>query len=307
MKRTTDESALMIRYLLGDVSEDEQVRLEERFFVDDQSYQQLVALEDELRYDYAQGTLNPRQRGLFEKRFLTAPAEQKKVELAKAVLLKTREEAARLKAEPETERSWWQAFAGFVTLRPMPLATAAAALCAVAFFSETVHLRRELNQLEIHSGEQQKAAQVAMNQQKALGDARSRELQQERNRREQLEQDAARPKPAAAPLVLAFALSPGLVRDAVGSKRLRIPPDADSVKLKLDLKAADRSAELRASLQNLDNQELWSQDVRATAAGVVLTLPARVLAPGDYVIELKSRAAVEEPVRAGEYYFTVVQ
>jgi len=105
MKRTTDETALMTRYLLGDVSEEEQVQLEEQFFADDESYQQLVALEDELRYDYAQGTLNPRQRGLFEKRFLTAPAEQKKVELAKAVLLKTREEAARLKAEPETERS----------------------------------------------------------------------------------------------------------------------------------------------------------------------------------------------------------
>jgi hypothetical protein len=306
MKRTTDETALMTRYLLGDVSEEEQVQLEEQFFADDERYQQLVALEDELRYDYAQGTLNPRQRGLFEKRFLTAPAEQKKVELAKAVLLKTREEAARLKAEPETKRSWWQAFAGFFTLRPMPLATAAAALCAIAFFSETVHLRRELNQLEIHSGEQQKAAQVAMNQQKALGDARGRELQQERNRREQLEQDAAKPKPASAPLVLAFALSPGLVRDAEGPKRLRIPPDADSVKLKLDLKAADRSVDLRASLQNLDNQELWSQDVRATASGVVLTLPARVLAPGDYVIELKSRA-VDEPARAGEYYFTVVQ
>ena len=47
--------------------------------------------------------------------------------------------------------------------------------------------------------------------------------------------------------------------------------------------------------------------VKTTASGVVLTLPARVLAPGDYVIELKSRTGVEEPGRSGEYYFTVVQ
>ena len=89
MKRTTDETALMIRYLLGDVSEDEQLRLEEQFFTDEDSYQQLTALEDELRYDYAQGNLTPRERQLFEKRFLTTPADRKKVDLAKAVLQKS--------------------------------------------------------------------------------------------------------------------------------------------------------------------------------------------------------------------------
>lgn len=79
------------------------------------------------------------------------------------------------------------------------------------------------------------------------------------------------------------------------------------MRLQLDGKRADTGAELRASLQNLNNQELWSQDVRVTGAGVLLTLPARVLAPGDYVIELKSRAAGAESAHGGEYYFTVVQ
>ena len=43
MKRTTDENALMTRYLLGDVSEEEQVRLEEQVFKDIQAF--LLSLE----------------------------------------------------------------------------------------------------------------------------------------------------------------------------------------------------------------------------------------------------------------------
>ena len=244
MKRPTDETALMTRYLLGDLSEDEQVRLEERFFADDESYRQLVALEDELRYDYAQGNLSARERGLFEKRFLTAPAEKQKVELAKAVLRKTHE-AVRLQAAGEPKRSWWQALTESFTLRPVALTSAAAAtaaLCAVLFFSETVNLRKELNDLQSRGSSEQKAAQVALNQQKSRDEALNRELQQERNRREQLEQDVAKQKPSGVPLVLAFALAPGLQRDTEGPKRLRIPANADSVRLQLDVKAADRSA-----------------------------------------------------------------
>ena len=294
MKHTTDENTLMIRYLLGDVSEDEQVRLEEQFLADNEKYEQLVALEDELRYDYAQGNLNSRQRGLFEKRFLTTPDEKQKVALAKAVLGKASEEAARLHVDMGEKRRWWETFAPFIS-RPVWFASAAAAtaaLCAIAFFSETLNLRRELKDLQIQGSSQQ----IAMN----------RELQQERSKREQLEKAAGQPKPTSAPFILAFALSPGLQRDTAGPKRLRITPGTDSVRLRLDLKAADRSSGLRASLQNLDGQELWSQDVNATAPAVVLTLPGRLLAPGDYLIELKPRTAAES-APADEFYFTIVR
>src|SRR5438270_1655030 len=131
MKRTTDQTALMIRYLLGDISNDEQVRLEEQFLTDDESYQQLMALEDELRYDYAQGGLNPRQRALFERRFLTAPAEQQKLELAKAVLHKSWDQAARLQGHPAEKRSWAQLFTEFFSVRPVWLSSAAAASAAL--------------------------------------------------------------------------------------------------------------------------------------------------------------------------------
>ena len=301
MKRTSDETALMTRYLLGDLSEEEQTRLEERFFADDEAYRQLVALEDELRYDYAQGNLTAGQRVLFEKRFMASAADRQRVELAKAILQKTHE-VARQTAEPVARRTWTSALVDFIALRPVSMFSAAvagaAAICAIVFFTQTIDLKHEL-------ARQQNASRVAMNRQKAQDEALGKQLQQERSRREQLEQQSGANKPPSTPLILAFALGPGLTRDTEGLKRLRIPTGADSVRLQLDLKPGDRPRELRAALSNLDGQELWSQDTTPAGSAVVLTLPARILAPGDYVIDLKNRAS-SDPIPGAQYYFTVV-
>ncbi len=304
MKRTTDETALLTRYLLGDLSEEEQVSLEEQFFANDDMYQQLTALEDELRYDYSQGGLTAVQRAQFEKRFLTTPGDRRRVELAKAVLAKATE-SAKLNAALEPSRPWWASFVQFFTT-PVSLAStvaAVSALGAVLFFSQTVNLRQELNQVQSRGS----ADQIALNEQKSQGDSLRRELQQERTRREQLEQGSASQKPASRRFLVAFALAPGLLRDTDGPKRLRVPAGADEVRLQLDLKAPVPSPDLRASLQNLEGQELWSQDAKAAGSAVTLVLPARLLPPGDYMVDLKGRGATADGARSNEYYFTVVR
>jgi Sec-independent protein translocase protein TatA len=60
-------------YLLGELPEDDLVRLEELLFADDAYYEQLLIVEDELRYDYAQGLLDPERRERFEKRLAASP------------------------------------------------------------------------------------------------------------------------------------------------------------------------------------------------------------------------------------------
>ena len=306
--KPTEETGLLIRYLLGDVSEAEQVQVEEQFFADEDKHQQLLALEDELRYDYAQGGLSGRQRGLFEKRFLPDPAERQKVELAKAVLQKTFEQAALRKVQPVAKPSWRRRFVEFFESHPVAsLASAAAVtavICAAVLVPKTVQLRQELADLRVRLSDEKKAAQVALNEQQSRDETLLRDLEKERSRREQLEQDSS--KGRRAPFVLAFALAPGLVRGAEGPKRLRVPPEADSVQLKLDLDAGEQPGEVRASLQNLDGQELWSQDVRATSSSATLAVPARVLPPGDYLVELQEKGTGER-ARSGEYYFTIVR
>src|SRR5215471_11709147 len=121
MKRETDQDMLMSRYLLGELPEEEQVRMEERFFTDDELYQQLLALEDELKYEYAQGGLSAEQRRAFERRFLQTAAERRKVAVAGSVLDKCYAASAQQTADRtpvrEAQPPWWRSLADLLLPR----------------------------------------------------------------------------------------------------------------------------------------------------------------------------------------------
>ena len=85
MKKESINEELLTRYLLGQLSEEEQQRIEELYFTDDEIHEQLVALEDELRFDYAQGKLNHREREQFEKRFLASAEDREMSAFASAL------------------------------------------------------------------------------------------------------------------------------------------------------------------------------------------------------------------------------
>ena len=288
----TDE---MILYLLGDLSEEEQTRIEEQFFTDDDAYLQLQAIEDELRYDYAQGGLSPRHRELFEKRFLKTPVDREQVELAKSVMEKALERAAQFAPAPAPKVSWWRSL--FATPMATQFAGAVALLAvmiAASLVLQTTRLKNDVARLEQKDRTNQ-TEMAGINQQ----------LQQERQRRQQIEKQSTQPQ---SPILnfLSFALVPGLVRGGDGPKRLRVPAHTDSVRLQLEIRPAQSSTNYHASLQNLDGTELWSQNVTGTGTEVSLTLPGRLLPRGDYMVELQAGTGANAQ-RSGEYYFTVVQ
>src|SRR5690242_12933501 len=101
MKRQTDQDVLWTRYLLGELRGEEQNRIEEQFFTDEDSYHQLLALEDELKYEYAQRGLTPQQRKAFEERFLHFPQDRRKMAVAGEILNK----AFEVRAERERAAS----------------------------------------------------------------------------------------------------------------------------------------------------------------------------------------------------------
>jgi hypothetical protein len=113
----------LLRYLLGDLPEEEAERLDERSIVDDEFAVRLRIAEDDLVDAYARGRLTGDQLGRFEGFYLASPRRREQAMFAKRFVAAIdtnagREEQARA-VEPSRSRAWRLAWA----------LAAAAALC----------------------------------------------------------------------------------------------------------------------------------------------------------------------------------
>src|SRR5262249_52331960 len=158
MEEESHNEKLIIRYLLGDLPDDEQIRLEDRAFSDHQYMQNVLAVEGDLIDDYLRGSLSEHERRQFESRFLVSHERRQKVEFARA-LAKVASKSAVTKTVRRsvidlTPASWWGSFIDL--LRNANLAVklplAAAALVLVIGFpwliAQTIKLRGKVEQLQ---------------------------------------------------------------------------------------------------------------------------------------------------------------
>ena len=317
---------LLVRYLLGQLSEEEQSQVEERFINDGEYYEQLLLIEDELRCAYAKGALPPAERELFKKRFLIFPDERKKVELAGAMISELSTIALEEQAEPlrarREEMSWRERLLAIFDFRSarMRFAMAAVALVVLAAFAwmaiETSRLRNRVTQLEAS----QKAREQEIERQSGEGRSRleqlGRELEEERNRRALLEQELAqmREPPSAGgdggPSIISLILAPGRIRGGGETKRLTIRQDHSQVRLLLNIGDRSGYSSYQAVILNSEGAQVWSREALRASKGqgaqfVALRIPARLLAEDDYEINLKGLTESGELERIGDYYFTV--
>lgn len=337
MEIQADEK-IMIRYLLGDMKEDEQVRVEEQFFGDDEFYAQITAIQEELIDDYLHGDLAARERELFERHFLSSPKRRERVEFATAL--------AQALPEPQIQDkdfevhkeslSWWQSALAF--LRPQTTAFALAVSVAIlAILSGVMWLvienRRLGAQLELVRNEQaeisnqtnadkEESERRAKEQQEEKANLVSQvdnlkaELNKEKNKIEELERKAS-DESRSSNSVVSFALFPGLVirsgnEPADEPEKLVIPPRTHSVKLQLELDKQEPYQSYRAELRTAGGNLVWSQSLlpphqSGGGQAVVVTLPARTLSQGEYEVTLAGINPQGEREVIGYYYFIALK
>ena len=88
MNRFKDDPAhiaLLNRYLLGDLIEEQQVEIEERAFRDPGYMKLIEEVEVDLIDEYVRGGLTNRERRQFEARFFESAERRRKVEFAKSL------------------------------------------------------------------------------------------------------------------------------------------------------------------------------------------------------------------------------
>ena len=106
MRTERADELLLARYLLGNLTEEEQVQVEDRAFADGDYMGALNAVEADLIDDYVSGELTQPDRRAFESRFLTSPQRRSKVEFAQALARVTAEAEPVASRVPQRPTTW---------------------------------------------------------------------------------------------------------------------------------------------------------------------------------------------------------
>jgi hypothetical protein len=311
MNPDVENGRTLKRYLLGQLDEQEQQRLEREIMTDNHTFEQISAAEDELVEEYLEGSLSAREREKFENHFLSTPERRQELKLAKALRKYVPSQKSASKV------SFWESLLALLGAQPAFLKHALSAVLVLAVVGgvwsgrQAWRYSQEIAQIR----SQQTTSQDQMqNLQRQLGEQRSRSAQLaeelERQEEQRSQMDRA-PKAIQQPSLVALALSPGLVRSTGSVKRLVVPPSASLIKLELDLLATDYPT-YRVILQDADGQEIITLNrLKAGRSSgrdvVVVTLPASLVPRGDYSLKLSGRSAAGDFEDLGRYYFRVVK
>jgi hypothetical protein len=293
-RSAADEAA--VRYLLGEMSEDEKSTLERGVVGEEDAFEQVAAAEDELIDDYLSGALTAEERDRFEKVYLGSAERRERVEFAQVLHRRLSEKSRTTPLIPFSPQS---------AARTSPILLAAAMLFGVigAYFAWTsIQLREELRRAEADKGSvAQREAEL------------SRQLTEVQGRADRLQGEMARLSEQLANLQsqatrsVAFALTAGLLRDGGNLQTLRIPAGTENVRLTLPLSGSSYVS-YRAVIQTPEGKTVWKGDAVPAVSGaksLLVSVPARALPSGDYILSVTGISASGRSETAADFSFRV--
>jgi len=314
LTQAEDNDELLIQYLLGELSEEEQEGVERRYISDPEFYEQLLAVEDDLIDAYAEGELSQSRRTGFESHFLGSTEGQARVVFAKAWLAYAARQSKAARAAPEP--LWRRPFFGFLRFESWPVALRVAAAVVVILagawlIAETLRLRNRVEQAELQRAElerNQRQLEQQMDEERRRSQELSTQLERERNARElqTVPQLTTEPLP---PGIISLILTPGIVRGTGDAKRLIITPEARQVRLQVSFGQGDYES-YGVVIRTVEGRAIWSKSgLKAQSKGsgkvVVFQAPAGVFATEDYILTLSGQNGAGPSEDLSEYFFSV--
>lgn len=299
------ESSLR-RYILGELKEASRLEVEERLITDQDAFETLGAIEDELADEYLDDTLSRSDRRRFESSFLTTPARRRQLRFVQQ--LKDYASAA-------AERAWHEPLPATSTapmkgrwallMGPRPLLTAAMAVLVATsvWFAVRSSLEERLLQTQI--------GQLTIQLKDLEGRLTAERLTSERQHlvlpgppvaAGSAETGRAFPAAPSAPQAAkppTFVLATRLLRGEGSLTRIIIPPDSEVIRLRLELPGHEYLL-YRAVLFDAHVEEIWSQsklkaEMRNGQPSITLVLPASLVSHGDYQVQLSGTPVGRTP------------
>jgi hypothetical protein len=275
----TDQEKRMAQYLLGQLPEEEQAELERRYLADDALFEEVLAIEDDLRDAYARGELSRPDREAFEQRLLTAPGQQTQQEFARTLcryLKKTGKKVGPL----AQLAAGWKSLLGALGARPRMVFVPALSVTILILMAGSWWLGRRSVQPPPQAASGNPPVAVAPTAGGQTPEVRT----------------------------MGFVLRRGLSRGSEGAEPLVIPPEVSQVRLEARVETNYPSYD--AVLQTAEGKQVWNKGdliAQAPPGGkkVLLYLSSSLLPPGDYVLTLRGLPTTGSPETVTEYAFRV--
>ena len=313
MTETRFSDDLIAQYLLGELSEKQQVELEDRAFEDPVLLSNITAVEHDLIDDYVAGQIRAARLERFESHFLASAERRKKVAFARALKDVIPEGQSRETARDKVQgRSFFASFFAFLTRPATAYAFAASVLvlviAAVWLVMRTSTLRSEVARLravqETQSSERRQL-ETELNNQRARSEDLAAQLEQAKQETSGVGQV---PEKSRSPIIAALTLLPGLSRSGGTIPRLTIPKDATTLRLQIVIDPNETyrvfSAVVTGGGQTVYSGSRLTTTTSGAGRSVRLNIAASAMKAGRYEVSLKGLSD-NGPTDVGYYYFDV--
>jgi anti-sigma-K factor RskA len=332
MSSQNENQFQIIEYLLGRLSESERERFERQYLMNEDLFNLLQEVEEELIDDYATGALTAEQRLSFEKYFLRSAGRREKLAFATALTehALARQGRTLLAADKPARAATSRALPGSASSRhvrfrhsPVPgwrqwVAIAAAAVLAIAIGILWLRNRQLQHQLLTVNATYARLRQEAEAQLKIATETKaalSAEQQQTQMLEAQVEQLQASPADKIGDTIVSIALGLDyLVASTRGAEKkvkpLAVPAQARLVRLTLDL-AGSSFESFNILLRRGDENVVWrrsgltAKPATANRRKLNLSIPAEHLTPGDYEVLLLGVPPEGDAEMIGRYFLKV--
>ena len=330
MSSPRDDSERLRHFLLGDVSDAEREAIERQCLAEHSViFDQLMVLEDELRFDYLQGRLSPADYARFERRYLSDQEGRDKLAFAQAMLLAA--DGTPIVATPPPPAKPSRAY--IMAISALALAVTGLTVTTWREYTDSSQLKQELAKAQ--SGVSQASSDLAAAQAEsakssanlatvqAAAAAAKDELAREQAQLQQMQQqlvDATTKKPGApahpaptptpepAPsMPAALTLKPGLISSGQELAKIDTNAAQKGVQLSLTLPGGIGAYPVyAAALLSADGRPVWTA-AHLTRAGkaVAFMIPAGRLKRADYQVLLRGILNDGRPEDLAGYAFRV--